>query len=54
VGRCDGAIVLELAGHVPPQLADRAALFDLQIAHTAEALHRPVRPGLSAIQPAAG
>jgi len=38
--RLHGAIVLELAGHVPPQLADRDALFDLQIAHTTEALHR--------------
>lgn len=43
--RLHGAIVLELAGHVPPQLADRDALFDLQIAHTAEALHRSSRPG---------
>jgi AcrR family transcriptional regulator len=39
--RLHGAIVLELSGHVPPQLADRDALFDLQITHTAEALHRP-------------
>jgi AcrR family transcriptional regulator len=39
--RLHGAIVLELSGHVPPQLADRDALFDLQIAHTTEALHRP-------------
>ncbi|MBV9095130.1 MAG: WHG domain-containing protein [Streptosporangiaceae bacterium] len=39
--RLHGAIILELAGHLPPQLADRDALFDLQIAHTAEALHRP-------------
>jgi AcrR family transcriptional regulator len=43
--RLHGAIVLELAGHVPPQLADRDALFDLQIAHTAEALHRPAPLG---------
>ena len=37
--RLHGAIVLELSGHIPPQLADRDALFDLQIGHTAEALH---------------
>jgi len=43
--RLHGAIVLELAGHVPPQLASRDALFDLQIAHTAEALHRSPQPG---------
>lgn len=42
--RLHGAIVLELAGHVPPQLADRDALFDRQIAHTAEALHRSAPP----------
>jgi hypothetical protein len=34
-----GAITLELAGHVPPQLTHRGALFDLQMAHTAAALH---------------
>jgi AcrR family transcriptional regulator len=34
-----GAITLELAGHLPPQLTDRSALFDLQMAHTAAALH---------------
>jgi AcrR family transcriptional regulator len=39
--RLHGAITLELAGHLPPQLTDRSALFDLQMAHTAEALHRP-------------
>jgi hypothetical protein len=34
-----GAITLELVGPVPPQLTDRSALFDLQMAHTAAALH---------------
>jgi AcrR family transcriptional regulator len=34
-----GAITLELLGHLPPQITDRSALFDLQMAHTA-ALHR--------------
>lgn len=34
-----GAITLELAGHVPPQLTDRSALFDLQMAQTAVALY---------------
>lgn len=28
-----GAITLELLGHVPPQLTDRAALFDLEMTH---------------------
>lgn len=37
--RLHGAIALELAGHLPPQLADRDALFDMQIIHTARALH---------------
>jgi AcrR family transcriptional regulator len=35
-----GAITLELAGHVPPQLTDGNALFDLQMAHMAASLHR--------------
>jgi AcrR family transcriptional regulator len=39
--RLHGAITLELVGHLPPQLTDRSAFFDLQMAHTAEALHRP-------------
>jgi AcrR family transcriptional regulator len=34
-----GAITLELAGHVPPQLIDRGALFDLQMAHATASLH---------------
>jgi len=42
--RLHGAITLELMGHVPPQLTDRDALFELQMAHTAAALHPPV-PG---------
>jgi AcrR family transcriptional regulator len=33
-----GAITLELAGHVPPQLIDRGALFDPQMAHTSASL----------------
>lgn len=39
-----GAITLELAGNVPPQLTDRSALFDMQMARTVAALHRQ-RPG---------
>jgi AcrR family transcriptional regulator len=39
-----GTITLELAGNVPPQLTDRSALFDMQMAHTLAALHRQ-RPG---------
>jgi hypothetical protein len=39
--RLHGAITLELVGHLPPQLANRSALFDLQMAHAAQALHRP-------------
>jgi AcrR family transcriptional regulator len=34
-----GTITLELAGHLPPQLTDRTALFDLQMAHTTAALY---------------
>ncbi len=34
-----GAITLELLGHLPPQITDRSALFDMQMVHTA-ALHR--------------
>jgi AcrR family transcriptional regulator len=37
--RLHGAIALELAGHLPPQLSDPDALFDMQIIHTAHALH---------------
>lgn len=37
--RLHGAIVLELVGHVPPQLTDRDALFDVQMEHTTDALH---------------
>jgi len=39
-GQLHGAITLELVGHVPPQLTDRGALFDLQMAHLAASLHR--------------
>ena len=38
-----GAITLELIGHVPPQLTDRNALFDLRMAHIAASLH-PTHP----------
>jgi AcrR family transcriptional regulator len=38
-----GAITLELTGHVPPQLTDAAALFDLRMAHIAASLH-PAAP----------
>jgi AcrR family transcriptional regulator len=34
-----GAITLELIGHVPSQLTDAAALFDLRMAHIATSLH---------------
>lgn len=37
--RLHGAIVLELAGHVPPQLTDRDALFDMEMEHTTDSLH---------------
>jgi hypothetical protein len=37
--RLHGAIVLELVGHVPPQLADRDALFDMHMEHTTDSLH---------------
>ena len=37
--RLHGAIVLELVGHVPPQLTDRDALFDMEMEHTTDALH---------------
>jgi AcrR family transcriptional regulator len=37
--RLHGAIVLELMGHVPPQLADHDALFTMQMEHTTDALH---------------
>ncbi len=33
-----GAITLELIGHIPPQLSERDALFDLHMTHTADAL----------------
>jgi hypothetical protein len=37
--RLHGAIVLELAGHVPSQLTDHDALFNLQMEHTTDSLH---------------
>jgi AcrR family transcriptional regulator len=36
-----GAITLELVGHLPPHITDCSALFDLQMALTHTALHRP-------------
>jgi len=44
--RLHGAIILELIGHVPAELADRGALFDLQMRHTVEALYPPDRAPL--------
>lgn len=46
--RLHGAIVLEMVGHAPPQLADRDALFEMQMEHTTDALHplsAPAKPG---------
>lgn len=40
--RLHGAIALELAGHLPLQLTDHDALFELEMRHTVEVLHRPV------------
>ena len=37
--RLHGAIVLELVGHIPPQLTDHDALFNMQMEHTTDALH---------------
>ena len=37
--RLHGAIVLELVGHIPPQLTDHDALFDMQMEHTTDSLH---------------
>jgi AcrR family transcriptional regulator len=37
--RLHGAIVLELVGHVPPQITDHDALFNMQMEHTTDALH---------------
>jgi len=37
--RLHGAIVLELVGHVPPQLTDHDALFTMQMEHTTDSLH---------------
>jgi hypothetical protein len=39
-----GAITLEVLGHVPPDLADHGALFDLQMAHAFAAVRRPPSP----------
>jgi len=38
-----GAIILELIGHLPAELADHDTLFDLQMRRTADALHTPDR-----------
>lgn len=37
--RLHGAIVLELVGHLPPQLTDHGALFDMEMEHTTDSLH---------------
>jgi AcrR family transcriptional regulator len=37
--RLHGAVVLELMGHIPPQLTDHGALFDMEMEHTTDALH---------------
>ena len=37
--RLHGAIVLELVGHVPPQLTDHDALFEMEMEHTTDSLH---------------
>lgn len=37
--RLHGAIVLELVGHVPLQLTDHDALFDMEMEHTTDSLH---------------
>jgi AcrR family transcriptional regulator len=39
-----GAITLEVLGHVPPDLADHGALFDLEMAHAYAAVCRPPSP----------
>lgn len=52
--RLHGAIVLELAGHTPPQLADRDALFQMQMEHTTDALHPLNPPARTAGKPGTG
>ena len=37
--RLHGAIVLELVGHIPPQLTDHDALFNMEMEHTTDSLH---------------
>ena len=39
-----GAITLEVLGHVPPELADHGALFDLEMAHAFAGVCRPPSP----------
>lgn len=39
-----GAITLELLGHLPPQISDHQALFDLRMSHIATSLHPTVKP----------
>ena len=39
-----GAITLEVLGHVPPELADHGALFDLEMAHALAGVCRPPSP----------
>lgn len=46
-GNAAEASIPPLAGHLPPELADHDALFDLQIIHTTEALQWPHPPSNS-------
>ena len=39
-----GAITVEVLGHVPPELADHGALFDLEMAHVFAGVCRPPSP----------
>ena len=46
--RLHGAIVLELVGHIPPQLTEHDALFDMEMEHTTDALHPLSTPARTA------
>jgi hypothetical protein len=46
--RLHGAIVLELVGHVPTQLTDHDALFDMEMEHTTDSLHPLSTPAATA------
>jgi len=50
--RLHGAIVLELVGHIPPQLTDHDALFDMQMEHTTDAFHPLSLPSKASTRPA--